>query len=297
MAVIGIPIVDVGPDPVELNVLVPAIPTAFGDPMPEKMRAVNCAAGTVAYIQLQFFDGHGDPVNLTGDAGETTTGSSSSPPYTVQVRFREAVDAGGEGAETTGSIINAAQGLVKVQIPIGIRTNPGVYRVEFGIFNDADELLAVDRCLLLMESSAWAESGLKGPPLLSDIRVGLKDSSPVESELLESHMWDVTDICTAIARTVQYWNTTLPPVGKRTTNHFPYYEIWMLGIQYYLFEIIEEDFRKNRFKFSAGGVTTDDKDRLQEYDAALQNRFQRFTKMLLQQKASLNFNLGYGWFG
>jgi len=98
------------------------------------------------------------------------------------------------------------------------------------------------------------------------------------------------------ARSRQCGGATQPPTIARarfSTKNFPFREIWLEGIQLFLFELMEEYYRRNFFKVSAGGTVTDDMNKHREYGAAWKERFARFKELVMHQKAQINLTGGY----
>jgi hypothetical protein len=67
-----------------------------------------------------------------------------------------------------------------------------------------------------------------------------------------------------------------------------------VGGHLFLFELIEEHYRRNFLAHRSGNVTTDDKNRHREYNAAWTNRFQRFTEQVTHRKVAINYAGAYG---
>jgi hypothetical protein len=70
-----------------------------------------------------------------------------------------------------------------------------------------------------------------------------------------------------------------------------------VGTQLYLFQMAEEHYRRNHFKQSAGGTTTDDKNRHREYNTAWKERFGQFRQLVMHNKVRINAGQAYGGFG
>ena len=94
---------------------------------------------------------------------------------------------------------------------------------------------------------------------------------------------------------MQFWNDQPPPVRGAlfTTKTFPFRDIWLTGIHYYLFRLAEEHYRRNVLRHVSGGTTIDDKNRSSDYGEAWKNRFTEFRRMVMHRKAQLNVNGGY----
>ena len=148
---------------------------------------------------------------------------------------------------------------------------------------------------LCVQNSAWGNSGGQGPPAIDDIRLSLRDSDPIENELINNYDFDLAEICQAIVRPVLEWNETPPPMLRYMFNSctFPFRGLWLTGIHLYLFQIAEEHYRRNHLPYSAGGLNVDDKNRHPLYNQAWKERSQEWKKGIMAQKITLNVNQGW----
>jgi len=291
-----------------LDIRVPEIDTQYGEPLWRQKRGIAVEQGSCAYLQLAMRDGHGNNIDLTdyglynNDDNSPTTSESSSSGGTVgsiKARWREASLIDSNLYQTTPTIVDAANGIVKSIIPSQISDATGIYLAQFAILNDADCPRFMNDCYVYVLHSAWYSDAerRKGPPLIDDVRLSIRDSDPVLNELLDEYAFDVGEISFAATRAVQYWNDQPPVISaaRYSTKTFPFREIWLSGIQLFLFEMAEEHFRRNAFKVSAGGTITDDMNKYREYNSAWKERFQRYTEMLMHRKAQINLSRGWGW--
>jgi hypothetical protein len=279
----------------------PTITDIYGERNVEKKRAVKVRQGTTAILRMPFLGADGKPRDLSDFGFEldgTTSSSSSSSeaaepgPY-IKTRFREAAFRVRTIKEIDGEALSAAECANNIQasIPTDVMDCAGVFLAEFGIFNADDELCATNECYVLVEHSAWGDiDGPIGPPTEDDIRLSMRDNSALDNELLGNKDFDLAEICFALARTVQFWNDQPPPVftARYSTLNFPFREIWLEGVQLWLFQIAEEHYRRNKFPHSAGNLTTDDKNRNREYNAAWKERYETFRRLVMHRKAQLN---------
>lgn len=263
----------------------PVITQLYGTPIRQRMPAVEVPAGVRTDLALTFLDAQRHPVQLPGD------------PQFLEVCFREAVlrDRPRKAPPETIEICDCETGRFRVQVPSKIVDHAGIYLVEFGLRDEDQNLRQVDSCYLSVTNTAWqADQGRMGPPTQSEVRMSLRDSDPVENELLGACDFDLAEHCLAGIQTVRFWNDQPPMLQGHVydSRTFPFWNIWLLGIQYYLFQYAEEHYRRNQLTYSAGGVGVDDKNRLQPYMVAVQNRKQDFTRAVIQQKARLNLEGG-----
>ena len=73
-----------------------------------------------------------------------------------------------------------------------------------------------------------------------------------------------------------------------TTKTFPFNEIWLKGIQAYLYRMAANTYRRNRLSYSAGGVSVDDNNKEREYAAAGSGMLREFQDMVQAKKVEIN---------
>lgn len=296
-----------------VDYLSPEISVAFDEALLRKKRAIVVRQNTKASLRMTIIGIDGNPVDLTG---YDISGSSDSPSLSpsgsldmsstahVKIRFRETVRPKATW-EVTATVIDAENGLVICEIPFGTTTvpmvmdQPGIFLAEAGVIDADGDLLYTDTCYVYVESSAWdsASSRHKGPPSVDDLRLSIRDSDYFENELTENYGYGTVELCHAAIRVVQFWNDTPPPIAQYSTLTFPFREIWVTGVQLFLFDMAEEWYRRNFFKQQAGGVTIDDMNRHREYKTAWQERYKRFRQLVMHRKASINMDRGFASFG
>lgn len=318
MWLIATPVTIRGTSDVLLNVKVPDITRVYEESVMLKRRAVRMVETQKAYVQLNLIDNVGKLVNLenygfisvTQDSSSSETmsitGSTSSSSFaatpidsgstcSIAVRFREATLRERQIYEVAGQVIDATTGLIRVFVPTQIGDDAGVYTAEVGVLDAEEELIFTNTVFIYNETSGWGSAGVPGPPAIDDIRLSLRDNDPYDNLLLDNFDFDLAEICHAALRTVQFWNDQPPPVtsAMATTKSFPYRDIWLEGIQYYLFRVAEEHYRRNVLTHSAGGTQIDDKNRWREYSVAWKERFETFRRMVMHRKAQLNAMGGF----
>lgn len=308
MPIIGTPVLlpPVAPTVTTGYVVSPPVPMTFDAPILSKMRAAVIQQAQYAALKVQLFDaGALVPVDLTlygltnGPAPLPGLGSPA-----IKFRFMEAIGAIAVDADVQG-VSDATTGIISCTVPDSVTANSGVYLCETGVFDALGRMLfsntyyiLVDRGLFTTSGTANpAQSGQVGAPSLHEIRLNLKDH-PESNRLIDDYEFDVPDICEAIVRSVQFWNTAPPPltIAYNTTN-FPWRYQWMDGIAAHLFEAAASYYRRNNLKHQAGGLSIDDLNKEREYLQAWQMRYERWTKWTQMKKVELNVAEGFGVFG
>lgn len=300
----------------ELDILSPEIGVAYGEQLLAKKRGCRARENTTCYLRMNMRGSDGTPVDLTnyGIAGSTglealdessSSSSSSSSDLSyghVMVRFREASLVISTTYQILAAVLSANDGIIMCRVPSQVLSQPGVWFAEAGAIDTSDNLLFTDECYVYVESSAWTTSPSStrhGPPLIEDIRLAMRDNSPYENELTEEFAYTMAEISQAAVRTINFWNEQPPliSVARYSTISFPFREIWTQGIKLFLFQMAEEHYRRNHFKHSSGGVTTDDKNRHREYNAAWKEQHAQFKQLVMHEKARINANQAYTAFG
>jgi len=128
-----------------------------------------------------------------------------------------------------------------------------------------------------------------GPPTLEEIRLSIRDNSGADNVLLDDVEFDSAEIIQSVMRPLQYWNEIPPPLNPLlTTKNFPFRELWLQGIQAYLFDIAANHYRRNQLAYSAGGMAIDDKNKEQQYVAASNRMLQMFQDNVKAKKIEIN---------
>jgi hypothetical protein len=329
--IIGTPITTADLSGVLLNVRRPIITEVYDEAVPQKRRATRMVESQCAFIQMNMLDGIGKDVNLeqygfitanpqavdasislSSSSGSSTSSSDSassaaaaitpitgtvtaSETATVVARFREATLREKSIYEVDAVVMDPITGLVRASVPPQITGDAGVYLVEFGVLDANACLIFANQLFLYNEPSGWGAIGGPHPPYIDDIRLSLRDNDPSDNLLLDNYDFDLAEICHATLRTVQFWNDQPPPIAGAvfTTKAFPFREIWLQGIQLYLFQLAEEHYRRNTLRHVAGGATIDDKARHHDYNSAWKERYASFRQLVMHRKAQLNANGGY----
>jgi len=264
----------------------------YDNPVRGRIRGLLAKQSLKEIFEFQLIDYENNPLNIKNVAEE-----HSLPGYKAVVSYKEASDLTPIIYYDDATIVDADIGLIKFSIPEEVSKVPAVYIAEIAICNPEETnnnvIYAHNSLYIYNEPTHWTTDVYTLPPM-SDIRLSLRDSDFIENELIDNYDYDVAEISYATARTVKYWNELPPPVAFYTTSKFPFRNIWFTGIQLFLFEMIEEHYRRNYFPYSLGGMSIDDKNKFQIYNAAFQDRFKRFRADVMAQKIRINTELATG---
>jgi len=163
-----------------------------------------------------------------------------------------------------------------------------------GLFSEDHRMIFSNQSLCFVRRGLFGVSNdtgqySKGPPSIEEIRLTMRDNSSADNLLLDNVEFDGAEIAQAVLRPIQYWNEIPPPLRPAmTTKTFPFKEIWLKGIQAYLYRMASNTYRRNRLPYSAGGVTVDDKNKEQEYSAAAAGLLREFQDMVQAKKVEIN---------
>lgn len=278
-----------------------------GCPVLPKLQCHEVQMGQDARLEWTMRTSNGDPVNLTDCATSCSSASEASsetydalgtPPCGIQLRIREltGLDPSKDPvACITADIITAADGFVRAQsLPDAISREPGVYIEEWGLFTEDGRMLFSNQSLCFVRRGLFGLSNdtsqySLGPPSVEEIRLTMRDNASADNLLLDNIEFDGAEIAQAVLRPIQYWNEIPPPLRPfQTTKTFVFKEMWLKGIQAYLYRMAANTYRRNRLAYSAGGVSVDDKNKEQEYSAAGNGMLQEFQNMVQAKKVEIN---------
>lgn len=277
------------------NVLSATTSTVNGQPVVGRMRAISITQGQCATIEWQMHDQDGVPVSLS---------ACNALPFKVVLRLKEQLSLGNvnPALQVDGTIDDASKGAVKAVLTGGMVDTPGIYYAEFALINVPAQtqnqpcvVFSNTFHLIVNRSTFNMETQPGGAPSIAEVRLHLRDSSPAESFLLDRLMFDDAEIALAITRPVQYWNEVPPPLDRLyNTQNFPFRYHWLEGICANLFLMVAEQYRRNQFNYSAGGLNVDDQNKEGSYERAGQTRWQAYREWVRGTKASINLEGCWG---
>jgi hypothetical protein len=267
----------------------------FGEELRLRKRGILAKQNVVTKFQMNMIDDYSG-VNL--NLNEVISQYQINNPKLI-IALREATNIHPEIYMDDAVIINPEEGLVEFMLPQEVRRLPGVYNAEIALIDSngaEDQLFAHNSFYIYNEPTHWTDRQYTLPSIY-EIRLSLRDSDYVENELINNVDFDVAEISYAATRTVMFWNEVPPPVKVFSTSTFPFRNIWLTGIQLFLFEAIEEHYRRNWFPHSSGGVSIDDKNKFRLYKDAWLARLQLFRSDIMKQKIRINTEMTHGIVG
>lgn len=277
-------------------VLRPSITRVDGRPVLTKTVAVSTSQGMAPVIEMVLRDSEGRPINFTscGFTDYSSSSSSAGPQGRVVLKAKEvfAPSTAAPLVDVEGLFVNAAAGVVRAKIPASATLNNGIFEGNWGVLSAEGELLTSNKFYLVVENSQFAKPSAlpnSGMPSVETIRVYLRDSGPADNPLLNTLEFDLPEICEAMIVCVQYWNTMQPPIRlKFTTLNFPETSAIINGIMGELYLAAAKHYRRNQLNYNAGGLSIDDKNKSQEYEAIGERMLQDYLKWVRMVKVQIN---------
>jgi hypothetical protein len=282
------------PDPVRpaptctVPAAVPATERVEGLAVPGRLKAIVLRAGQRPQVEWTMLDADCGPIDLTPCmAGELVLGTLRVTPdcFNYYIDFPAASP-------------TPATGLMVAEVSPAQLGGPGIYQAEMGVMApDGDYIAYTNRFLLVVESGLFGYQAENGPPTLAEIRLDLRDSSPLENELLDDSLaFSNAELAVALRDVVDYWNEALPRLiqARYTTQNFPFRYWWKQGAKARLFRIAAEGHRRNQVDYQAGGVTYDEHgQKAQMYDQAADRLWDEFKQWAQGMKISINLDDGW----
>jgi hypothetical protein len=283
-----------------------------GCPVLPKLQCHEVQMGQHAKLLWNFKDSQGRAVNLDAFLDPDSASSQepdkfdpiSTPTAGPTLRMREL-----SGMDPVNdriipldvTVVDAARGLVRAEpLPEKLIRHPGVYLEEWAFFDHSGNMLFSNQCCTFVRRGLFGVNAdlnrrNLGPPSLEEIRLAMRDNAPADNLLLDDVEFDAAEISQAVLRPIQYWNETPPPLNPpMTTKTFPFREMWLLGIQAYLFDMVASHYRRNQLAYNAGGMAIDDKNKEQQYRATSNQLQQQFREMLRAKKIEINISMFSG---
>ena len=277
-----------------------------GCPVLPKLQCHEVQMGQDARLDWVMRTPNGDPVNLTDCANSCSSTSGTdekfdalgTPGCGVTLRIRELTGLNPSQDKVhavCADITSAATGAVRAQaLPDAVIREPGVYLEEWALFTSDARMLFSNQALCFVNRGLFGLSTdtsqyALGPPSPDEIRLTLRDNAAADNYLLDNVEFDGAEIAQAVLRPIQYWNEIPPPLNPAmTTKNFPFKEMWLKGIQAYLYRMASNTYRRNRLAYNAGGVSVDDQNKEKEYSSAGAAMLREFQDMVQAKKVEIN---------
>lgn len=291
----------------DLVTVMPADTVADGCPVLVKDRAIVVPQGMCAIVEWEIRNRSGEAVDLT-----TCLGCDESEPMEcgkVVLRLASATNRSATCPiyELDGVVATdpGDDGRVRVQLDADIVGEPGLWFIQWGVFQPPNDMLTITNSgLLSVEPSLFGNlQKTTGPPTLNQIRTHLQDFAGANTLLGEVEFSD-SDILEAISHPINEWNELPPPVAPHSPASFPYRFHYMQAVCGYLLRSAVHHYNRNRLGVKHGDMLVDDKNRASEYLQMSELLLKEWREFIAIKKISINAQLGngsvespYGYYG
>jgi len=127
----------------------------------------------------------------------------------------------------------------------------------------------------------------------ADVRVWLRDNDPEANLLIDDFEFSPEEMRTAMTLTVDYWNDQPPYIRNYDYDKFPFRSKLLTGTAANLLFMAAHRFRRNALQYSAGGLSVQDQEKYQQYDAAAARLWQEYKDWVPMNKRSINAEQGF----
>ena len=190
-----------------------------------------------------------------------------------------------------GIVTDGQNGAVTFPLTAIHTGSPGIYTATLDVFV-AGALLHRQKYFIEITPSDLYQSF--GPLTIAELRLHLRDGCAEANTLLDDFEWSDTEIAAAIRHPLDWFNAQPPPVGTLFTPiTFPFRYPWLQFTVGLLLRSAAYSYRRNRLKYSAGGVTVDPDNRAEEYEKIAELRIKEAKEQLSDAKITINIENGY----
>lgn len=127
-----------------------------------------------------------------------------------------------------------------------------------------------------------------------DVRIWLRDNDPEMNTLIDQEEFTSEEIRVALTHTADYWNETPPFTSRYDYDKFPWRYHLLQGAAANLLFMAAHRYRRNHLNYNAGGVSVDDQNKYQQYDAAGDKLWADFKKWVSDTKKAANAENAWG---
>jgi len=263
----------------------------------------------------------GDGVAYTGEIGNLRCNrpvisavSGSKVKYTIQLKYvndqpvdlsnvssvkfvaKETYDAISYYLNKTCTIVDAANGMITLQLKPADIPYAGVWLAAFMLYNGEDALISQYDVYLYIKKSLNSAECQNYVITVAEVRYALLDRCPEENALLDDFEFSDSEIMFAIMRPVDEWNET-PPIIQNyqyTAATFPYRYHWLDATCAELLKMTSRKLIRNKLDYNAGGVAVNDKSRAPIYAQLAEQMHMEYIRWMRLEKARINAENCYG---
>jgi len=266
------------------------IPLHQGCEVLTKEPSITITKGQDATVEWVLRDKSGRPVDITGALADI-----NDVPGCVEVRIRNALSGSADCHSYTAEIVDATRGVVQFELPEDVRNNACLYAVELAVRDGLGAIVFSRKGLLSVERGLYGEEStmLQGSLTLEEIRMELRDRA-AENDLLRDVEFDDAELLHAICEPIRYWNEIPPDINRFSACNFPYHSHWLRATCGHLLRIAANWYERNRLPGSGGGLTLDDRNKMQQYLLLSKQYFDEWKIFVDRKKYELNAADCYG---
>jgi len=261
------------------------------------VKSVRVTSGARKQVVFRLINPDGQPVDLTS---EVRTEPAAEAQFTtrpvsggdVKVRLAAKIDftMGTPAFCVDGKVVDGTTDCVEFTLESTHTSTPGAYLAEVGQFVRDDVLVYSWPCYVIVEPSIYQSLSGAGPLTLAEIRLSIQDMENGEVSLLDNVEFTDVHIVHAMRRAIDLWNETAPQIQNYTAMDFPYRYHWTVGTIGFLLDSAAARYRRDRLAYSAGGVSIDDQNKSQEYQAIADAKLAEYRQWMMREKLRLNMD-------
>jgi hypothetical protein len=261
------------------------------------VKSIRVTAGARKQAVFRLINPDGQAADLTS---EVLTAPAAKPEFTdrpvsggnLQVKLVAKIDfnEGTPAFEVTGQLVDGTTDCVEFILESEHTSRPGAYLAEVGQFVRNGTLVYSWPCYVIVEPSAFQTLVGSGPLTLAEIRLAIQDLENGEVSLLDDVEFTDVHIVHAMRRAIDMWNETAPQIQPYTAMNFPYRYHWTVGTVGFLLDSAAARYRRDRLAYSAGGVSIDDQNKSQEYQAMADAKLAEYRQWMMREKLRLNMD-------
>jgi len=214
--------------------------------------------------------------------------------HTVRLVAAETRGAGAATIIVDGSVVTAAEGIVKFSFTAAKLTVPGIWLGEIIVSNTSAVPVKNFACYLeitptLATAQTWA------PVTIAEVRMAMRDRVPGDNFLLDAVEFSDAEIMACLRKPVDWWNSTVPAgLPTYTYTTFPYRYQWLNGTVGELLRLISYNLKRNQLAMQGQGVNIDDKAKGDFYVQRGEQLIGEWQQWAFNKIRQINID---GWFG
>jgi hypothetical protein len=278
------------------NIIAPEQALFENTPALAKVECAVIQQGTVATIQWEFRDKHGEPISLANLMQKPDNSNKVIQnivlDYYFEIIIQPADEPEGIRWTSRAEIKNAEEGQICFDVPLAVSDLGGLFVLNLCLCRVLDNRpIYIQKGLLSVERSGWYTGHTCKMPTINDIRMRIMDT-PQENLLNNYVEFTSADILDSVVSAVRVWNGMTPDAIalRYTCQTFPFIEPWMWYITSSLYHKAALRYTRSKLNINHGGIQGDDLDRDKDYFQIARMYEERWTTWAVQKKQELNQN-------